>query len=51
MTNEELEQEIYSVYQWFASEAPGVVVKEEGQLRSLWSEFDLRVASGEIEIG
>lgn len=36
----EVEEEIYHTYQWFAKEAPGVVVQEEGRLAQLWSAFD-----------
>lgn len=40
LTLEEVEQAIYAHYQFFAREAPGVVVQETGHLANLWSVFD-----------
>lgn len=40
MAIEDVEAEIYNHYQWFAKEAPGVVVQEEGRLAQLWAAFD-----------
>lgn len=40
MTIEEVENDIYTHYQWFAKNAPGVVVREEGRLAQLWAAFD-----------
>lgn len=39
-TLEQVEQEIYETYQWFAHEAPGVTVREEGHLGRLWAVAD-----------
>jgi len=36
----QVEKEIYDTYQWFAREAPGVVVQEQGHLARLWSVAD-----------
>lgn len=43
MMLEEAENEIASIYRWFAEEAPGVVVQEEGHLAQLWAFVDARV--------
>lgn len=40
MTLEEAENEIHGIYRWFAEEAPGVVVQEEGHLAQLWAVVD-----------
>ena len=37
---EEVENELSAIYQWFAKEAPGVVVREEGHLADLWAIAD-----------
>lgn len=37
---EETENEIAGVYRWFAREAPGVRVQEEGHLAQLWAVAD-----------
>lgn len=37
---DEVENEIASIYRWFAHEAPGVTVREEGHLAQLWSIAD-----------
>ena len=37
---EETENEIAGIYCWFAREAPGVVVREEGHLAALWALAD-----------
>lgn len=39
-TLEETESEISGIYRWFAAEAPGVVVREEGHLAQLWAVAD-----------
>lgn len=39
-TLETAENEIHGIYQWFAKEAPGVTVREEGHLASLWNIAD-----------
>lgn len=48
MTLEEVEAEIYSIYRWFAKEAPGVTVREEGHLAALWSLADYYYALEEL---
>lgn len=40
MSIEEVENDIYAHYRWFAEKAPGVVVREEGRLAQLWAAFD-----------
>lgn len=35
-----LEDKLAFVYQYFASRAPGVTVKEEGTVAAMWSELD-----------
>lgn len=40
MSIEQVEQDIYNLYQHFHREAPGVWPREEGQLAHLWSTFD-----------
>lgn len=49
MTLEEVEDEISSIYHWFAQEAPGVVVREEGLLAELWAVADRLIREGEID--
>lgn len=44
---EEIETAIYDHYQWFAREAPGVVVQEEGHLAQLWAVADTYYAKEE----
>lgn len=39
-TLEETENEIAGIYRWFATEAPGVTVREEGHLAALWAVAD-----------
>ena len=36
----ELHEEVAAIYRWFAKEAPGVQVREEGHLASLWALID-----------
>lgn len=40
MTLSEIEDELYMIYQFWASKAPGVTPKEEGRLGDLWRAFD-----------
>jgi hypothetical protein len=40
MTLEQAENEIAAIYRWFAQEAPGVTVREEGHLANLWAVAD-----------
>ena len=40
LTLEDVEQAIYEYYQFFAREAPGVVVQEVGHLANLWSVWE-----------
>lgn len=47
-TLEQPEKEIQSIYQWFAREAPGVAVREEGHLADLWSIADYYYALEEL---
>lgn len=47
MSLEEVENEISNVYHWFAQEAPGVVVREEGILAELWAVADGLIAEEE----
>lgn len=44
MKLEEAENEISSIYRWFAQEAPGVAVREEGHLAQLWAFVDAQIA-------
>ena len=44
LTLAEVEQAIYEHYQFFAREAPGVVVQEVGHLANLWAMFDEMIA-------
>lgn len=39
-TLEEVEQKIHDTYQFFATVAPGVQPREEGELGVLWALFD-----------
>lgn len=43
----EIENEIAGIYRWFAKEAPGVVVREEGTLERLWAVADTLYAQEE----
>lgn len=45
-TLETAENEIASIYRWFAHEAPGVTVKEEGHLAQLWAFVDAEIKEG-----
>lgn len=40
MDIESVEREIAATYIWFAKEAPGVIVREEGHLADLWAVAD-----------
>lgn len=40
MSLTQVENEIHSIYRWFAQEAPGVTVQEEGHLAQLWALAD-----------
>lgn len=40
LTLEDAEQKIYDHYQWFAREAPGVPVQEQGILARWWAVVD-----------
>lgn len=48
LSNERLEQEISNIYWTAAKEAPGVTLKETGNLGLLWEEFDERLEVGAI---
>ena len=43
----ELHEEVAAIYRWFAKEAPGVHVREEGHLAQLWALIDQLEAQGE----
>lgn len=45
-TLEEIEQEIYDTYRYFAENAPGVTPQETGSLGALWALFDIHMAEG-----
>lgn len=47
-SNERLEQEIANIYYAVAKEAPGVTLRETGNLGLLWQEFDERLEVGAI---
>lgn len=49
LSNESLEQNIANIYWNAAKEAPGVTLKESGNLGLLWEEFDRRFDAREIE--
>lgn len=49
LSNERLEAEISNIYWSAAKEAPGVILKESGNLGLLWQEFDERFAAGTID--
>lgn len=42
LSNEALEQNIANIYWSAAKQAPGVALKESGNLGLLWEEFDYR---------
>lgn len=41
-----VETEISGIYKWFAKEAPGVTVQEEGHLAQLWALADAYYLQG-----
>ena len=47
MNENELHEEVAAIYRWFAKEAPGVKVREEGRLASLWALIDQLEAQDE----
>lgn len=47
-SGERLESEIAAIYWQAAKEAPGVMLKERGNLALLWQEFDERLEAGAI---
>lgn len=47
MNLEEAEQEINSLYKFWAITAPGVTPQEHGRLGQLWAHVDTLLASGE----
>lgn len=48
-SNERLESEIANIYHSVAQEAPGVTLRETGNLSLLWQEFDERFAAKTID--
>lgn len=48
-SNERLESEIANIYYAAAKEAPGVALRETGNLGLLWDEFDRRFDAREID--
>lgn len=49
LSNERLEAEISNIYWTAAKQAPGVTLKETGNLGLLWEEFDRRYSAREID--
>lgn len=47
-SNERLESEISAIYWRAAKEAPGIRLRETGNLALLWEEFEERLAEGTI---